>query len=472
MRGGFRLVARIPYPATTPKYFAVASEVATLVFLRSAGLPTPEVYGYSPTPDNAAGTEYIFMQFVEGTNLRDVLYDLGDGDLISILRQLAELESKLLSMAFPAGGSLYYTEDLVNLARNASGPTKFGVTLKDERFCIGPETSLPLWFGRRSLLDVDRGPYATAEAALIRGAEKERVYLQRFGRPLLPFQRARREAYKYQQQQPSDHIENLDRYLRIASSLVAKNRALDYFCIRHPDLQPGNVIISWSLESNAYVVVGLIDWQHTSILPLSLHAGIPQPLQNYDDIGWQPMTQPSLPENFNDLDDNQREREKELYLRRFVHYHYVKSTKKYNILHYAALADPKGMLRRRLFSHARALWEGETLDLKVALIEVTENWETLTGGGTPCPIMFDPDDVRKTMELDAELAEADRDLGAFRNIIGVGPEGWMPMEQYEEVMARCEEMKEHGLAALEDEAERALVVAHWPFDDMDEGDYM
>ena len=55
MRDGFRMVARIPYPATVPKYFAVASEVATLAFLRSAGVPTPEVYRYSPTPDNAAG---------------------------------------------------------------------------------------------------------------------------------------------------------------------------------------------------------------------------------------------------------------------------------------------------------------------------------------------------------------------------------------------------------------------------------
>lgn len=85
MRGGFRIVARIPYPATTPKYFAVASEVATLTFLRSVGLPTLEVCGYSPTPDNAAGTEYIFMQCVQGTNLGNIFYEL-EGDIISILR--------------------------------------------------------------------------------------------------------------------------------------------------------------------------------------------------------------------------------------------------------------------------------------------------------------------------------------------------------------------------------------------------
>ncbi|KIK22004.1 hypothetical protein PISMIDRAFT_11881 [Pisolithus microcarpus 441] len=472
MRDGFRMVARIPYPAATPKYLAVASEAATLAFLRSNGLPTPEVYGYSPTPDNAAGTEYIFMQFIEGTNLTDVWSDLGEGDIISILRQLVELESKMVLMAFPAGGSLYFTEDLANVAGSAAGPRTPGVALKDKRFCVGPETSVPLWYGRRSQLDVDRGPYENAEAALVRGAEKELAYLRRFGQPLLPFQRGRREAYQYQEQQPSDHIENLDRYLRIAPSLIARDPTRDHFCIRHPDLQPSNIIVSRSPDSDSYVIVGLIDWQHASILPLSLHAGIPQWLQNYDDADWQPIIPPSLPEKLDDLDETQQRQEMELYRRRLPHYYYVEHTAKYNILHYAALADTLSLLRRRLCYHSRALWEGETLELKVALIQATEKWETLTGGNLPCLIAFDdPDDVRKTMELDAEQRKADWILEVLRDKIGVGQEDWVPAEYYEEAVARCKKIKELGLADIEDEEERARIVAHWPFDDMDEEDY-
>lgn len=372
MRCGFRMVARIPYSATIPKYFAVASEVATMAFLRSFGLPIPEVYGYSPTPNNAAGTEYIFMEFVQGTNLSDIWFGLGEGEIISISRQLAELESKMMSIAFPAGGSLYYAQDLKNAAGSTSRPTRPGITLENKRFCVGPDTSLRLWYGRRSQLDSDRGSYESAEVALIRGAEKELAYLRRFGQPLLPFQRVRREAYKYQEQPPSDHIENLDHYLLIASSLIPRNPALDHFCIRHPDLQPSNVIVSRSPDSNLHVV-GLIDWQHTSILPLFLLTGIPQQLQNYDDIGSQSMTRPSLPEKSDALDETQQSGEMELYRRRLVHYHYVKNTAEYNELHYAALTDPMGMLRRRLFCHASDPWEGETLALKVALIQATEN---------------------------------------------------------------------------------------------------
>jgi hypothetical protein len=76
------------------------------------------------------------------------------------------------------------------------------------------------------------------------------------------------------------------------------------------------------------------------------------------------------------------------------------------------------------------------------------------------------------MELDGAQREVDRYLEACRDMIGVGPEDWVPTEHYEEAMARSRKMKEHGLAAIEDDEERARVAAHWPFDDMDEEDYM
>ena len=160
MHDGFQMVARIPYPVTIPKYFVVASEVATMDLLRSSGLPIPKVYGYSPVPGNAAGTEYIFMEFVRGTNLSDIWNDLEEKDIISVSRQLAKLESKMMSITFPAGGSLYYTKDLEVAGRP-------GILLEDERFSIGPDTRLPLWYGRRSQLDIDRGPCRPLSAFFI-----------------------------------------------------------------------------------------------------------------------------------------------------------------------------------------------------------------------------------------------------------------------------------------------------------------
>ena len=34
-----------------------------------------------------------------------------------------------------------------------------------------------------------------------------------------------------------------------------------------------------------------------------------------------------------------------------------------------------------------------TFELKVALIEATQMWGALTGKGTPCPVVFDAEDV-------------------------------------------------------------------------------
>ena len=62
---GPRLVVRIPYPLLAPKTYALASEVATMNFLLSKGLPIPKILAYSFVSDNEAQTEYLLMEYVE-----------------------------------------------------------------------------------------------------------------------------------------------------------------------------------------------------------------------------------------------------------------------------------------------------------------------------------------------------------------------------------------------------------------------
>ena len=152
MSDQFQMVARIPYSFVAPKYLAIASEVATMDFLREVGVPTPRIYSYSPSAENAAGTEYIFMELIKGDKLSDIWGELDEDDLIGVVQDLARIEGKMTLIAFPAGGSLYYTKDLENTGQ---GP---GVPLKNPRFCVGPDTRLCLWYGKREALDVPRGP--------------------------------------------------------------------------------------------------------------------------------------------------------------------------------------------------------------------------------------------------------------------------------------------------------------------------
>ena len=69
MRDDFITVAHIPYPVHRPQ---VPSELATctMASLRPSMIPIPEVYEYSWASDNAAKTEYIFMESVRDPRLR------------------------------------------------------------------------------------------------------------------------------------------------------------------------------------------------------------------------------------------------------------------------------------------------------------------------------------------------------------------------------------------------------------------
>lgn len=156
MHDGFQLVGRIPYPTTEPKHLVIASEVATMDFLRMHGIPVPKIYSYSTTSENPAGTEYIFMELVRGTNLGDIWFDLPEKARITVVTRLVELESRLFALPFLASGSLYYTRDLDVETRKAEVLTT-NTSCKGS-FCIGPDTRLSLWYGKRSKLNLDRGP--------------------------------------------------------------------------------------------------------------------------------------------------------------------------------------------------------------------------------------------------------------------------------------------------------------------------
>ena len=100
------------------------------------------------------------MEYVEGTDLSKIWYDLKKDEIISLMDELAKVESIMMSIPFPAGGSIYYARDLKDLSGNEGIPLEDneGILLEKERFCLGPDVSLPLWYGRREQLDIFRGP--------------------------------------------------------------------------------------------------------------------------------------------------------------------------------------------------------------------------------------------------------------------------------------------------------------------------
>ncbi|EFR00445.1 protein kinase subdomain-containing protein [Nannizzia gypsea CBS 118893] len=259
MHDGSQLVARIPYLVTAPGDLLVASEVAAMDFLRSHGIPVPKVYGYSTASTNPAGMEYIFMELMRGRNLGGVWFDSSERQRIT----------------FPASGSLYYRDDIQSEEAGIVVPTTDHLS-DDSRFCIRPDTTLRLWFGKRFTLPVDRGPYKDCLAALNAGEKKEISYLTKYGHPIQPFQRLRREIYDYKPRSHLDHLMNLRQYLQIAPRLIPHHDpTLARPVMRHPDLQPKAIFVSDKFE-----ITGLIGWStllsHTFMFPYHEEAlGLP-----------------------------------------------------------------------------------------------------------------------------------------------------------------------------------------------------
>lgn len=110
-----RVIARLPYPATVPKRYATASEVATMELARRRGVPVPRVLGYSTTStenENDVGAEYILMEKVDGVEVAGVWYSMTDEQRRWVVEQVVRIEARLFDVALPACGSVYYARDL------------------------------------------------------------------------------------------------------------------------------------------------------------------------------------------------------------------------------------------------------------------------------------------------------------------------------------------------------------------------
>ncbi|KAG6821765.1 hypothetical protein H0H92_000983 [Tricholoma furcatifolium] len=129
--------------------------------------------------------------------------------------------------------------------------------------------------------------------------------------------------------------------------------------------------------------------------------------------------------------------------------------------------EPMSAQHLYLFECSSSPWQGETIDLKIALIDATKDWVDHTEGNSPCPITFDSADIDETIILAAQQTEADEALEAFKNAIGiVGPHCLVYNEHYEEAITISKKIKEIVLA------ENPQMAAHWAFDNMDEEQYM
>lgn len=165
----------------------------------------------------------------------------------------------------------------------------------------------------------------------------------------------------------------------------------------HPDLSLGNLLVS---ETGPAILQGIIDWQHTSVLPyfnfLSMPSAFVYEGNKIDMSGVLPGPLPS------DLDDRSPEEQAEYRL-------HLKLANRHRF--YQGLSSNSRQVAARRLPHANQLemlptfvlraWSDGALDLRHALLILRERWTKIAGEGTPCPIEFS---VEERMEHERQLA--------------------------------------------------------------------
>ncbi|KAI5362917.1 putative protein kinase [Septoria linicola] len=422
MRDGFQLIARLPYPVTQPKSFPIASEVATMAHVRKHGVPTPAVYAYSHIQDNP---------------------DLSDKERVKLLGEIVDREVKLFGISLPACGSIYHADDLPSQLNRVS------MSSEAENLCIGPDVSLKSWFLTR---ETARNSKRFSMASKVRKSSSAlRSCLSRDARP--PESRSARA-----------HPEPRD-LLKLASHIVPEQKWLQRPTLRHPDLNPNNVFVDDDCN-----MVSIIDWQHSNVLPLFLNAGIPASLQNYGDQESEQLRKPELPADMDEMDEEDRLKDMELYRRRHAHFYYVGATAAKHGRHYDAMALDNGLLRKKMYRHAAEPWEGNSIPLKADIVQLVNSWSEMASDDSrsKCPIQIDQSTSEDTMETMMEQEDIDSRMEILRDMLGVSQDGWVSNERYDVAVIKAAAMKEEALGYADDDLEREMTARHWPFDDFDE----
>lgn len=218
--------------------------------------------------------------------------------------------------------------------------------------------------------------------------ERETEWLYKFGKKRYPREPLYREFYGRQLVDPQVQMKHLADYLKVAPYLVPIGEDLNAPTIRHPDLSPSNIFISETGN-----IIGIIDWQHTAILPAFLQAKIPKHFQNYGDDDSENFRRPKLAEGIEAMSESDKEVEMGLYRRRQVHYFYLGYTSSRNKPHFHAMGKHNLVLRNQLYDTAARPWEGDNTSLQAQLIKTLEHWPDIRTTGEAPPIQYSEGEI-------------------------------------------------------------------------------
>ncbi|KAL2385017.1 hypothetical protein RJZ90_001633 [Blastomyces dermatitidis] len=246
MENGREVVAKVPNPNAGIAHFTTASEVATMDFARKIlDTPAPRVYSWnSQAKSHPVGAEFIIMDKIEGVPLSQVWNMMKLPQKLQVLLAMTRLQKQWLGVSFSRYGSLYYAGDVHPPPDNHY--IKDGKAVKDSEVAIGPTTGRDWFDGGRSVLDIERGPYAYkfVGASLMQYlqvvATRETKAIQSL-KP--PKQIALFCGPKLYRPDKEKKLTALAWYRQIIDALIPKDAAITNLRLWHNDLHDDNIFV-------------------------------------------------------------------------------------------------------------------------------------------------------------------------------------------------------------------------------------
>ncbi|KAJ5555131.1 phosphotransferase enzyme family protein [Penicillium sp. DV-2018c] len=421
MENGREILARIPNPNAGHPQRVVASEVATLDYARNAlrnvlDIPVPRVISWSsPSQHNPVGAEYIFMERAKGRQLSEAWGSMSEAQHFGLVKSLVEIEQKLLNVKFARHGSLYHSSNVLDPTESANKVTS--------DFVIGPTTQRSFWEDEKGELDIDRGPWGTAQEYLSAVANREIAVIQNLG--------SRRST----QPGRDEHVHLLEQFLRVLPHLLPPQDTLRPALLHH-DLHSDNIFVD---ASDPTKISSIIDWQAVYTAPLFMQAKFPSIFDCDDPYPWGAV-QPKLPKDFNTFTESEKELAEAALVRLRLKKFYELASRKFN----QPLAMAMDAMRSEddpttfIFHIVGQSSQDGPVPLKELLIQIFEKWDQIMerrGLATPCPISFSRDEIDKSRQQVKEWADAYGEFESLRTSI-VGNDGWVSHEEYDEAIRR------------------------------------
>jgi hypothetical protein len=218
----------------------------------------------------------------------------------------------------------------------------------------------------------------------------------------------------------------------------------------------GNIFVS---SDDPTAIEGIIDWQSARIAPLFIQARFPEFLRPPKD--YNPGTEiPSLPDNFEELNPEQKERAIEDKTLATLSKYYEMSCLAYNKRVHEAMKLDRTIWEP--FTCCQLFLNGSLVPLRDSLIRISQNWARLGLPGS-CPFVF----PEKVLNMHNEQVVKYQDMLYLRDIVKTqlctDDTGWVPMERWKETNKMNKYLFDMYIETMSEELSPDAAAKTWPF---------